>query len=127
MFGTFFAGALGVHPREYFRWGAVTWDVEAADALLKAAPRQTVDVAVAPYMNVSGVIRVDEAHAATLTAEHLRANPVILSPLVPHDRTAGYMLIDGWHRLWKANSLGWEGIPGLLLTHDEGALVTTRL
>lgn len=61
------------------------------------------------------LVHINEAHAATVDL----TKPLIAAPI----EDAGYLVIDGWHRVWKARNLGVETLPVHYLTAEEERLI----
>ena len=97
-------------PPQLFDWGGWRWDVEAAQALVAAQPRPAVTIPVPNWAKFLGVMRVEPAHAAGADL----AKPVLVVPFL-----GGYMIIDGWHRIWRADVEQVERLPAYVLTAAE--------
>jgi hypothetical protein len=82
---------------------AVTADVSSWWAFLGPPPGQAG--------NAIGLVRVDDGHAATVDL----SRPLLF---VTHP-DFGPVLIDGWHRLRKAQIAGQRLLPVVVLTEDE--------
>ncbi|NRQ31350.1 ParB N-terminal domain-containing protein [Nonomuraea sp. NN258] len=95
--------------REVFRFGFFGWNISAAERIVEGREPDVVRVAdVAPML---WLVYVKEDHAATVDL----SKPLIVAP-VPE---LGTLVIDGWHRIWKARKAGVETLPAVLLTPDE--------
>lgn len=58
-------------------------------------------------------VKVDVEYAMTKTN---LSKPIIFAPLSsPSGEDFGWMVIDGWHRIYRALSEGWETLPAYLL------------
>lgn len=95
---------------ETFHWGAYIWDIAAAQHLLTAKPRPVVSLSVAAAMKLIGMIRINEGHAI---GRDLR-EPLIVVPFL-----GSWMVIDGWHRLWRADREGTSHLPAYPLSVAE--------
>lgn len=104
-------------PPLIFEWGAWRWDIAAALALIAAAPREAKTITVAPWLQFMGVMRVNTDHAAQVDL----SIPLLLAPFL-----GAYMVIDGWHRLWRAEREGVERLPAYLLTAAEEKKIRLR-
>lgn len=111
----------GGRPGEAFYLMGGGWDVAKAWRIVEAAPREVEEH---PTKAVSGgmlgFIAIDKDYAATTDP----TEPGIVA-LVPDaaGRSRGGILIDGWHRLWKATELGQELFPVYVLTKAESEKV----
>lgn len=99
--------------RQEFVFGIWRYDIDLAQDLIAASPRATrlIDVPQLASMFSLGIIRVDEAYARSADL----AVPLIVAPL-PDE---GHLVIDGWHRIWRALQEGVATLPAYLLTAEE--------
>ena len=120
-------------PGQWFVFGPWVYDVDAATALLRAAPRPALLLPVAPWAGAYGLIRdpgsqpqtisligpgpgFDPGYAMTTDPD----DPVTIATLTTAGgEPAGPLLIDGCHRLYKAAVTGREHLPSLWLTPEE--------
>jgi hypothetical protein len=114
------AGTPG--PGQLFDFGRYRYDIDAAQALLRALPRSPVQVPVATLQGFFGlgIVMVAAAYAAGTDL----TEPLILAPLPD---VTGALVIDGWHRVWRALDENVPALPGYLLTADEVASIRTRI
>jgi hypothetical protein len=107
------------HPsREIFSMLAYQWDITAALALVEGrTPNATITVADAALW--LPLIVINEAHAATVDLD----KPVLIVPIhdpkEPDAPFAGYLIIDGWHRIYRATHEGVETLVAHLLAVEE--------
>jgi hypothetical protein len=113
------------------------FDVTLAGALLRAAPRPPVPIPVEAWARAYGLDRDPDTgrHAISLIGPGPEFSPgyamttdpdepVILATLTgPGGESAGALLIDGCHRLYKAAVTGRAEIPAFVLTADETLLI----
>lgn len=120
-------------PRQWFIFGPWAFDVTAAIGLLRAAPRPARPLPVRQWARAYGLDPApgdgphpvsligpgpdfDPVYAMTTDLDE----PVIIAALAgPDGATAGPLLIDGSHRLYKAARLGRDELPSLVLTAEE--------
>lgn len=95
--------------REVFRFGTYAWDVTLAEEITQGRDTLTINPEDAGSLFL---IHINEAHAATVDL----TKPVIVAPIPGAD---GNLIIDGWHRVWKARITGVTSLPAVLLTPDE--------
>lgn len=104
--------------REIFRMLAYSWDITAAlDLVHGREPNATIKVSdAAPWLPS---IVINKAHAATVDL----SKPLIVVPIHdpddPDEAFAGYVTIDGWHRIYRAVNEAVETLNAHLLTSDE--------
>jgi hypothetical protein len=102
------------HEHEHFTFLRTRWDVALGWRLVAQGEvevtRGPCRVSHAP----TALIAVDDEYVETMTEQHLEV-PLLLVLIddVP-------MCIDGWHRIRKAQKLGVEELPAVLV-HDDSA------
>lgn len=98
-------------PREVFSMLAYRWDVTAAKALVqRREPNGRADPT--EWAGIGSLIRIDREHAKTVDLDE----PLIA---VPIPGGGGPLVIDGWHRLWRAHSEQAASLPVHVLTSEE--------
>lgn len=100
--------------REIFTFLGHRWDVTAAAALAADLPVRTFEVQSA--LQLLPFVRVDQEHAATVDL----AEPVLIAYVKEADSA---LVIDGWHRVWRAWDEGVRLLPCRLLTEEQEARV----
>lgn len=50
--------------------------------------------------------------------------PVLVAPIIVDDVVKSHMVIDGWHRVYKAHKQGVESLPAFVLTVKETLSIT---
>jgi hypothetical protein len=100
--------------RDTFTFLTYTWDVTAAARLAAEEPVRTFEVQSA--LQLLPFVRVDQAHAATVDL----TEPVLLAYL---KEVGSPLVIDGWHRVWRAWDTGVRTLPCRLLTETQEAQV----
>jgi nitrogen fixation protein len=97
--------------REVFQFLAYRWDVTAAQQIAAELPVHRFNPQ--PWFGWLGAIGLDEDHVPTVDLER----PLIMVRL----REAGgaAMLIDGWHRLARAQREGITELPVVVLDEDQ--------
>jgi len=105
---------------EFFTFLSFQWDVRAAKAIIREAPRliQRVNVAdLRPFLSRAARIQVDPARASDPSVD-------LTVPLVAVTTAQGSGLpIDGWHRVAKAIHAGVADLPIVFLTETESEAV----
>jgi hypothetical protein len=108
--------------REVFRFLGWAWDVTKARRLIDDGVGTRVELPVADWARLVGLIAVDPDHAATVNLDQ----PVVLVDIAD---TGGLMVgpfvIDGWHRIYRAHREGRSHLPAYLL--DPAAEARVRL
>ncbi|WP_433426237.1 hypothetical protein ACQP1V_43070 (plasmid) [Microtetraspora malaysiensis] len=94
--------------REVFRFGFYAWNINLAEDIVQGREPDHIRVDEAGPLFF---VRIDEAYAATVDL----TKPLILAPFAD----CGNLVIDGWHRIWKARRDGVETLPAHLLTPEE--------
>jgi hypothetical protein len=88
-------------PNQTFHFGQWIWDVDKAANLVVDKDSIMVDVsALIGYIN-RGIIGINRKHVDSTDPD----SPGIIAPIDVGGQT-GYILIDGWHRLYKAHLIG---------------------
>jgi hypothetical protein len=105
---------------ETYTFLATRWDVGKALEMVAAGDvLKEGTLAVSEGCKLLSLHRVDEKYADKLTDADLE-RPVILAVQDTTDDSGPFtMLIDGWHRIWKANQLGLESLPAVLLDGEK--------
>ncbi|WP_336214721.1 hypothetical protein [Nonomuraea sp. LPB2021202275-12-8] len=104
--------------REIFNMLAYRWDITAALALVEGREPNAV-ISVADAAMWLPLIVINQAHAAVADL----SKPLLVAPI--HDPKkaaqpfAGYLTIDGWHRIYRATYECVETLPAHLLTTEE--------
>jgi hypothetical protein len=95
---------------ETFQMLAWKWNVTAAKQhTADREPEGSLDPA--NWAGMLFLIRIDHEYAATVDL----AEPLIAVPIPD----AGWLIIDGWHRIHKALTAGVEKLPVIVLTPEE--------
>lgn len=129
--------------RETFRFLAFGWDVDHARELIAARgddpepdSHAQVDALVRMMMRVrdgrveritdrhgnqfmTGGVQVDLGRAEALPDEAARTAGIAVTVRNRPGEPDAHLLIDGWHRAWKAHTLGSSALPVYVLTEDE--------
>ncbi|MEV0307841.1 hypothetical protein [Nonomuraea fuscirosea] len=104
--------------REIFSMLAYQWDITAALALVEGRePNATIGVEDAAKW--LPVIVINQAHAATVDLNKPVLVVAIQDPKKPEEPFAGYLTIDGWHRIHRATQEDVATLPAHLLTAEE--------
>jgi hypothetical protein len=109
----------GANGSETFRWFMDVWNVDAMNAWIKEqrekrpgwTPEQIDPRKWASMMNNMIIIDTDYA----MSDKCSETEPGIVIEYVP----GSYMIVDGWHRLYKAHQQGKTEYPMWLLFWDE--------
>jgi hypothetical protein len=97
--------------REYFRFLAYCWDVTAAQEIAAELPVGRFDPR--PWFGWLEAIGVDEDHLSTVDLER----PIIVVRIREADGNP--MIIDGWHRIARAQREDVRELPVVLLDQDR--------
>ncbi|MFJ6901541.1 hypothetical protein [Streptomyces hokutonensis] len=97
--------------REYFEFLGFIWDITKAQEIAGTLPVRRVDPQ--PWFQLLGAIGLNEAHIPHVDLRR----PLILAPI----REAGgaVLIIDGWHRLARAQREGVTDVPAVLLDEKQ--------
>ncbi|RBQ15333.1 hypothetical protein DP939_36445 [Spongiactinospora rosea] len=96
---------------EVFHLLAWRWNITAAKGFAAGrTPKGTL--APAEWAALLSLITIDPDHAANVDL----SEPVIA---VPVPDAGGPLVIDGWHRIYKALTTGTDRLPAILLTPEE--------
>ncbi|HEX4813276.1 ParB N-terminal domain-containing protein [Nonomuraea sp. NPDC049480] len=104
------ANAVDCSRIETFQMLAWKWNVTAAKQLT-AGREPTGELDPGDWAGMLYLVRVDHAHAAATDL----SEPVIAVP-IPE---AGWLIIDGWHRIHKALTTEVDKLPVIVLTAEE--------
>lgn len=99
---------------ETFSFVNYAWDVAAGLEL--AADLPVRPFAVRSALQLLPLIYVDEEHAAGADL----SVPLLAAPFRPAD---SILVIDGWHRIWRAHHTGVAELPCRVLTEEQEARV----
>ena len=126
---------MSARPKEVFRLLAAVWNIDRAKEIVSDGREPNCHVPVASFAAMSGLIGIDDEHAP-LSAHYDLSVPLI-GIVIPaqrrHDKDA-LMIIDGWHRIQKADMLRdclcghacVETLPCHVLTDKEARAVQMR-
>ena len=104
-------------PVELFNFGQVAIDVTAARRLTRhRRPTARVDLRRAMRFIEHGWVRINKRHAVR---GRLKAGPLLLATILGRR-----VLIDGWHRAYRAHRAGRRFLTAHLMTAAESAAVT---
>ncbi|GIE91632.1 hypothetical protein [Actinoplanes regularis] len=118
---------------QWFHFGPWVFSIDAAQALIAAAPRDTVSLPVTAWATAYGLTQLDDPHrtAANLigptsdAVDRLYAmstdltKPVLLGRICIGVHPPAALLIDGVHRLYHAWREGVPQLPAYQLTAEE--------
>lgn len=100
---------------------ATRWDVQKAlkmiedGDILAEGPLQ-----LSGPVQILGLHRVDEEYADKLTEKDLERPVIIARQMTVEDEPEQFdMLIDGWHRVWKAHQLGFKHLPAVMVDGEQ--------
>lgn len=103
------------HERESFRFLNRAWDITAARNLIKNGTGQQRTIRVADWARLLELIAVDPARAEAVDLDQ----PVIIVPMPDTGGPmVGPMVIDGWHRIYRAHRDGRERLNAVMLPAD---------
>ncbi len=120
-------------PPQWFHFGPWVFSIDAAEALIACAPRDTKHLAVATWATAYGLTRLDNPHERTISLIGPASNafdrdyamstdltkPVIVAQVDIGGQPPARLLIDGTHRLYRAWREGVPRLPTYLLTAEE--------
>lgn len=106
---------------ETYQFLATVWDVGKAREMIEAGDiLQEGPLDLVGPVGLLGLHRVSEDHAEALTEEDLERPLIIAKQKTIEDEPEDFlMLIDGWHRVWKANKLGRKTLPAVLIDGES--------
>lgn len=118
---------------QWFHFGPWLFDIDAAQALIAAAPRDVLDLNVPAWATALGLTRLDDPEHTKVNligpapggVDRLYAmstdlsDPVILGRVRIGDIPPAALLIDGVHRLYRAWREDVLHLPAYLLTAEE--------
>jgi hypothetical protein len=108
---------------ETYTFLATEWDVAKALEMVEAG-----EILAKGPLDMDGprkllsMHRVNEKYAKRLTEEDLERPVIIaqqLTTLQNGEATPFSMLIDGWHRVWKARELGMDSLPAVMVDGEK--------
>ncbi|MGI5281727.1 hypothetical protein ACQEVF_59300 [Nonomuraea polychroma] len=94
--------------REVFHFGPYAWNINLAEDIVQG---RGPDYVRADETGPLFLVHINEDYAATVDL----TKPLIVAPIPD----AGNLVIDGWHRIWKARKTGVETLPAHLLAPEE--------
>ncbi|MFB4284996.1 hypothetical protein ACBJ59_57700 [Nonomuraea sp. MTCD27] len=95
---------------EFFQMLGWSWDITAAKKLTQGRAPEGV-IVTEWWAAMLNLVAIDAEHAAQVDL----SEPLIAAT-VP---TGGILIIDGWHRLCKAVTIGLPELPAVVLTAEE--------
>lgn len=118
---------------QWFHFGPWVFSIDAAEALIAAAPHEQLDLDVTAWATAYGITRLDDPHPAAVTLigptrdavdrDYAMTTdltrPVILGQLSINGIPPAALLIDGVHRLYRAWREAVPQLPAYLLTAEE--------
>jgi hypothetical protein len=121
------------HQQQWFHFGPWVFSIDAAQALIDAAPRDTHDLDVITWATAYGLTHLDDPHRSAVNligpapgaVDRLYAlrtdltRPVLLGRVSVNGSPPAALLIDGVHRLYRAWREGAPRLPAYLLTAEE--------
>ena len=121
---------------QWFQFAAWRFDIQAAERLLRKKPRETIDISVPGWARAYGLMPrdpntfpiisgpdLDPEYALTTDLE----KPVILATLQAKEREPEPLLIDGCHRVYRANAEGRATLPAYVLTVAESLAIRSHV
>jgi hypothetical protein len=119
-------------PEQHFIFVAWAFDIRAAQLLLRSHPRETIQTEIISWARVvciddhdSGRVPLiggpdlDRAYAMTTNLDE----PLIIATLQAKGKDPEPLLIDGWHRVYRAHTEGLTHLPAFVLTLDESLAI----
>jgi hypothetical protein len=104
---------------EMFSWMTCTFNISHAKEL--TAGRETHPLLVGQWFRAYGdLVRVDPAWAMSYGLNY--DEPLIIAQ-VQHNGVTAHLIIDGWHRLYRAAQVGQRVIPSRVLSVAETKLI----
>jgi len=115
---------------QYFHYLGWHFDIDHANRLIASAPRETVDIDPAQAAAAGGIdpaaakneggvtgglVAIDQAYAMSVDL----SKPLIVATIHGAADHHAYLLIDGWHRLYKAAATHVPVLSAYVLTFDE--------
>lgn len=114
---------------EVFRFLSASWDVELGHRI--AAGRQPNIAVASEYLtdrylgglglDDMGLLHIDKERARD--SEEIDTRVPVLAISFPLELGDGLLVIDGWHRVYRAAWLGSYNVPGVLLAWEEEVVV----
>lgn len=120
---------------QFFQFAVSRWCISHARELIEADPdaaRLVEDIEIEPFRQFLPLdkprpgfiklieVRVDAAYAATTDL----ARPIMLAPIISDSgERFGGVVIDGWHRVYRALTDGVVELPGYVLTEATSRAV----
>ncbi|MER7365988.1 hypothetical protein [Nonomuraea wenchangensis] len=104
--------------REIFSMLAYRWDITAALALVEGR-EPNASIGVTDAARWLPLIVIDQGHAATVDLNKPVLVVAVHDPAKPGTPFAGYLTIDGWHRIHRATQEDVATLPAHLLTAEE--------
>ena len=119
-------------PAQWFVFGGQVFDITAAAAIIRARPRKTVHLPVAPWARAYGLDRDPSSDTGTIpllgpgpgfnrayAMSTDLTEPVIVATVPVSGGPPCLLLIDGTHRVFKGHATGAAELPAYVLTEAE--------
>jgi hypothetical protein len=105
---------------EVYTFLATRWDVGKAHEMIEAGDiLREGPLDLSGPVSLLGLHHVDKEYADKLTETDLERPVVLAVQDAPDDSGPFTMLIDGWHRVWKAHELGRDTLPAVMLDGEQ--------
>ena len=100
---------------EVFEFLATSFDVREAKKILVAKPREIHTARTTDVEGMIGMIRIERGEVEVRPEKFDTSIPLIVASFYESSK----LVIDGWHRIAKANRLLIEVLPIVILTEEE--------
>jgi len=117
----------GPSEHEVFSFIFRSWDVNEAWKIIQAKKRKNkIMVPIEEIKQYFGYVKVNKAYADKIDLSKIQ--PLIAVTLKDEDGGKFALVIDGWHRIYKAMKSGVKELPAYLLTlrEERQVMIKTR-
>ena len=121
---------------QHFVFGAWAFDIQAAQLRLRAHPRARLQAEITGWAHVFGLHEqapgrfpliagpdLDRAYAMTTNLDE----PLIIATLQAAGKDPEPLLIDGWHRVYRAHAEHRTHLPAYVLTIAESLKIRSHV
>ena len=119
-------------PQQYFVFAAWAFDIDAAQERLKSHPREQIQAEITGWARAFGLHEQPEGRFPLISGPDLDREyamttdtdvPLIFATLEAAGQAPELLLIDGWHRLYRAHAEQRTHLPAHVLDVEESLAI----
>jgi hypothetical protein len=119
-------------PQQYFVFAAWAFDIDAAQARLQSRPREQIQAEITGWARAFGLHEQPEGRFPLISGPDLDREyamttdldqPLIFATLQAAGQAPEQLLIDGWHRVYRAHAEQRTHLPAYVLDIEESLAI----